>query len=112
MVRIDTPVPCNGCTLCCRGDAVRLLPNEIERFQNEPHALFSGLRMLAHQSNGNCVYLGPNGCAIHDDKPYMCRTMDCRLLAKRLTYTQARKMTKQGRVNMEVWKRGKELLRD
>lgn len=107
-------VPCNGCTRCCHNDAVRLMPDELNRFLHIPHSnpKFAGHVMLPHKPNGDCVYLGDNGCTIHDDKPYMCRTADCRLIAKRFNYTQARKLAVRNMIRIEVWRRGKELLRE
>lgn len=102
-------VPCNGCTLCCRGDAIRILPeDDPSRYQTEPHDRMAGHLMLAHKENGDCVYLGARGCTIQEDKPLMCKEMDCRRIATSLSWTQARKM---GNFNIVVWKRGKELLR-
>lgn len=105
-------VPCNGCTLCCHGDAIRILPHENhDRWQTETHPTLSGARMLAHRPNGDCVYLGTTGCTIHDDKPQQCREMDCRRIARTLTWTQARKLAATGRFPMAIWRRGRELLR-
>ena len=36
-------VPCNGCTLCCKGDAVRLLPGDDKtKWATVPHASMPG----------------------------------------------------------------------
>jgi hypothetical protein len=100
-------VPCNGCTLCCVGDAVRILPGEdAGKWETEAHPLLLGSRMLAHKRDGTCYYQGSTGCTIQHDKPQQCREMDCRAIASRLTYTQARKMN----IRLVVWKKGKELL--
>ena len=108
---MDNNVPCNGCTRCCRNDAVRLLPGDNPtQYKTEPHSIIPSALMLAHESNGDCIYLGKNGCTIHDTKPLMCREMDCRLIAREITWTQARKMSSQGLLNMAVWRRGKDLL--
>ena len=105
----DSPfgeVPCNGCTLCCHGDAIRLLPEDNERlYLTVPHARMKGHLMLDHKTNGDCVYLGVSGCTIHDWKPRMCQAMDCRVIAQRITYTQARKTG-----IVIVWRRGKDLI--
>ena len=109
----SSDVPCNGCTACCRGDAVRILPHEdATQWKTEPHPYISGARMLAHQLNGDCVYLGDGGCAIHHAKPQQCREMDCRVIANRVSWTQARKMDDVGTLNFEVWRRGRDLLKD
>lgn len=104
-------VPCNGCTLCCHNDAVRILPHEdASKWQTEPHPMLYDARMLAHKPNGDCVYLGERGCTIQHDKPQMCYEMDCRLLARRISWTQARKLNADGAFQLAVLKRGRELL--
>lgn len=105
-------VPCNGCTKCCHNDAVRILPHEdATRWQTEPHPARQfgpGTRMLAHKPNGDCVYLGPAGCTIQDAKPQICGEMDCRNVARAITWTQARKMPG---LPMDVWRKGRDLLK-
>ena len=108
---IKSKVPCNGCTLCCKDDAVRLYDYERDRFVHEVHPYMKGFWMLAHKKNGDCYYLGENGCTIHDSKPVLCDSMDCRNIANNVTYTNARKLDKNGRLRMSVWKKGKELLK-
>lgn len=106
-------VPCNGCTRCCHNDAVRILPHEdASRWQTEPHPRMPGARMLAHKADDSCVYLGAGGCTRQHDKPQMCREMDCRRIAEAINYTAARKLDKRGAMRIEVWLRGRELLRD
>lgn len=103
-------VPCNGCTRCCHRDAVRILPGEDEsQYKTETHSVYPNHRMLAHKKNGDCYYLGEKGCTIQDTKPQLCRQMDCRLIALRTTYTQARKIKY---FPIQVWRKGKELIRE
>lgn len=105
-------VPCDGCTRCCHRDAVRLLAgDDLSQYRTEPHPYMPEARMLAHKPNGDCLYLGEYGCTIHDTKPLMCREMDCRRIAQAITWTQARKMEARGALRMDIWRRGKELLR-
>jgi hypothetical protein len=106
-------VPCNGCRRCCQdGDLIRLLPGDVEtRYLTQPPPHQRGQLALQHKPNGDCIYLGETGCTIQDTKPRMCREMDCRTLARRLTFTQARKLAAQGRLPLLVWRRGRELLR-
>ena len=104
-------VPCDGCTRCCHGDAVRLLDSDdLSKYQTEPHPYMPEVRVVAHKPNGDCLYLGDEGCTIHDTKPQMCREMDCRRIAMAITWTQARKAAAGGVLRMDVWRRGKELL--
>lgn len=113
-------VPCNGCVRCCIGDAVRILSHEDHtQWVTEPHFKIEGARMLAHKPNGECVYLGQysptggrfaddrRGCTIHSNRPEQCHTMDCRNIAKNVTFTQARKLT----LPLAVWRKGRELLK-
>lgn len=105
-------VPCNGCTRCCRGDLIRLLPgDDASQYQTMPHPRAPGHLALAHGPDGNCVYLTDAGCSIHDRSPRMCQEMDCRAIAKQITFTQARKLADKGILRLPVWNRGRELLR-
>mgnify|MGYP003444304818 FL=1 len=108
---MNNDVPCGPCTRCCHNDAIRLLPgDDSEQYQTEPHPYLKDALMLAHKRNGDCIYLFTEGCTIHDTKPRMCREMDCRRLAQRITWTQARKLARQGKLRMEAWRKGKDLL--
>lgn len=108
-------VPCDGCTLCCHGDAVRILEHEDpSRWATEPHPFLPGQRMLAHKQNGDCLYLatlpsGLQGCTIHQSKPQVCSEMDCRLVYSRIPFQQARKLHLVGALSLKVWRRGQEL---
>ena len=105
-------VPCAGCTRCCHGDAVRLLPaDDPAQYRTEPHSDVPGALMLAHKPDGDCFYLGPDGCTIHETKPLMCRKFDCRKIAQAITWMRARKMNAGGLLKIAVWRRGKDLLR-
>lgn len=102
-------VPCNGCTRCCHGDAIRILPGEdAGQWRTVPHERWPSQRMLDHKPDGDCIYLGDRGCTIHATKPRMCKEMDCRRIAMAITFTQARKL---GNV-VNVWRRGRELLKE
>ena len=104
-------VPCNGCTLCCQGDAIRL-ENEDSPidYKTEPHPYISGALMIAHKPNGECVYLAKNACSIHDQAPSLCRIADCRNLALRLDYATARRLHFMNKIDIRVWDQGHKLL--
>jgi Fe-S-cluster containining protein len=103
--------PCNGCTLCCHGDAIRLLPgDDPTAYQTVPHDHDARFLMLAHKPNGDCIYLDEHGCTIHATKPQMCREMDCRNVAKNISYTQARKLDRKGILKLPVWRKGRQLM--
>jgi Fe-S-cluster containining protein len=104
-------VPCNGCTLCCQGDAIRLLPQDDPAlYQTVPHFVMAGEVMLAHKANGDCIYLD-GGCTIQATKPLMCKEMDCRRVTQAVTWTQARKLDAKGQLKMIIWRKGKDLMR-
>jgi hypothetical protein len=104
-------VPCNGCTLCCQGDAVRLEVEDMKMgYRTEPHPYIPGALMIAHKPNGDCVYLGAEGCTIHDRAPSLCRVADCRSLAIRLNFETATKLHALGRLDIRVWDQGQKLI--
>ena len=104
-------VPCNGCTLCCQGDAVRLEPEDLAGgYQTEPHPYIPGALMIAHKPNGECVYLKDGGCSIHHRAPSLCRAADCRGIAARFDFETARTLHALGRIDFRVWDQGRKLL--
>jgi hypothetical protein len=104
-------VPCNGCTLCCESDAVRLQDEDrAEEYLTEPHPYIPGALMIAHKPNGECVYLGEHGCSIHDRAPSLCRSADCHSLAVKLSFEEAKQLHAMGRLDMRVWDQGHRLL--
>ncbi|WP_421180392.1 YkgJ family cysteine cluster protein [Aeromonas enteropelogenes] len=111
-------VPCHGCTLCCRGDAISIHPelgDDASRYQTVPHCIpqlaAKGIVMLAHKPDESCVYLGEGGCTIHGQAPALCREFDCRGLVRKLGYTNARKAIKKGMLSAGFVRRGIELLK-
>lgn len=80
-VRPTRSVPCGTCNECCRGDAIFLHPehgDDASLYQTE---LYQGRVILAHKTNGDCIYLDRAlGCTIHDRRPTICREFDCRAL--------------------------------
>lgn len=75
-------MPCGSCHLCCKSEVLALLPDEGDDVQSYEHDYIDlpmgRVPVLKHKPNGECVYLGPNGCTIHDRAPYICRIFDCR----------------------------------
>ena len=104
-------VPCNGCTLCCQGDAVRLeAEDRALDYQTEPDPYIPGALMIAHKPNGDCIYLTEKGCRIHDRAPSLCRSADCRSLALKIEFEVARNLHLQRRLDLRVWDQGHKLL--
>lgn len=89
-------VPCNGCTACCRRELVPLLPEHGDdpgTFEVQEVAI-NGRQVpfLALRENGDCVYLGPDGCTIHARAPAVCRAFDCRRFFLSMTRAERRQM--------------------
>ena len=106
-------VPCNGCTLCCQGDAIRLLEEDNpDEYITEPHSYIPGALMLAHKPNGDCIYLEEKGCSIHDRAPSLCKSADCRSIAFKYNFETALKLHEMGRIDLRVWDKGNELIKD
>lgn len=104
-------VPCDGCTLCCQHDAVRLMPeDDPSQYRTEPHPYIPGALMLAHGSDGNCIYLDMHGCSIHDRAPSLCRSADCRQLARTMSFDRALALHEAGRLDLRIWDRGRKML--
>lgn len=106
-------VPCNGCTLCCKGDAIFLHPDkgdDISIYETvvTKHPL-SGKKahMLKHKPNGDCIYLGEKGCDNYENRPIICREFDCRKLFLSLTKNQRRNMVDNGTCDKEHLEAGK-----
>lgn len=73
---------CNRCRRCCSGKRIRVNPYEVYR-------LARGLAMtttefigrhttefgteLARMQDGRCVFLGDQGCTVHENRPLVCR---------------------------------------
>ncbi len=113
----NSAVPCDGCTLCCRGDAISLRPelgDDVSQYQTEPHykpeLAAQGVRMLAHKEDLTCVYLTDAGCSIHGRAPVLCQEFDCRALMKALGPERAVWAIKRGMLSPEIVLRGHELI--
>ncbi len=108
---IPGEVPCDGCTLCCKNDAVNLVGEEVYEFEREACRTSPSGFCIAHKPNGDCVYLGAHGCTIQDRKPSRCREMDCRLIAANMSRKEARELAQRRLFNMRIYQRGRDLLR-
>ena len=109
-------VPCNGCTLCCRGDVITLHPergDDPASYDTQKLTIpGSGIEVdiLKKGPDGNCIYLGEGGCTIYERRPAICRTFDCRDWFRRTTRTQRRILVKRGLADQAILDRGRELL--
>lgn len=72
---------CNACGRCCNRYIIRVNPYEVLRL-----AQYLGLSAsqflkkyvtpetaLIHKQDDSCIFLGPEGCAVHEARPLVCR---------------------------------------
>jgi len=108
-----TEVPCGDCFLCCTKGGIKLEPADYDQ-NGEPRfivmpEMINDKHELGHR-NGVCVYLHEGKCAIHNDKPIVCRNFDCRKLAIIFSKQQIIDLDTKGYHAMEYWEHGKELI--
>jgi hypothetical protein len=117
-VVVTASVPCGSCTICCQNNLIFLHPecgDVLENYEHEPAPKqFPERFVLKRLPGGDCVYLdrGVGGCIIHDRAPAICREFDCRAFAKRVGYTQGRKLVKAGLLTKRLLNRGRQLNRE
>lgn len=101
-------VPCGACHLCCKM-MTPLEPDEWSKYQTAFDV--TNRRVIVDRlPNGDCVYLGNDGCAIHDHAPRACQKFDCRWLFKHSDRAGRKLAVKQGRMPKAIFDRGRELL--
>lgn len=104
-------VPCGDCRLCCRSDVIMLLPDEgdvVESYEHIVVDLPEGRgAILKKGADGNCIYLGPEGCTIHDRAPLICRVFDCRRWFLSKTRIERRAMVKSGLADADIFEAGR-----
>lgn len=71
---------CRRCNSCCRNKRIQVNPYEIARLAralgistSEARARFTKDGVLLQTDDGNCVFLTPEGCGVHADRPLVCR---------------------------------------
>lgn len=107
-------VPCGSCHLCCRL-MTPLLPDRGDDVASYQTAVCfkpgqAPMLILDRLPNGDCFYLGPHGCTIHERAPHACREFDCRQTFLKSDREGRRLAVKQGRMSKEIFARGRELL--
>lgn len=107
-------VPCGSCKLCCTGrSAVMVMSDHGDDVASYDTTTFPGMGdipFLKFKPNGDCMYLGVEGCTIHDRAPFMCRIFDCREQHKMYTKSQRQELVRTGALSAEVLRRGAILL--
>ena len=74
---------CRRCSRCCQNKHVQLGPYEVARLaraRSESTSQFHTAwtvdgagTSLRQKEDGTCVFLGPQGCEVHADRPLVCR---------------------------------------
>ena len=104
-------VPCGSCKLCCQNFTVVVVMrdqgDDPETFETDGDG--DDLLTLKHKPNGDCIYLGEDGCTIHDRAPTMCRVFDCREQHAMYSRKRRRIMLRAGLLSKDVLRRGNEL---
>jgi len=107
-------VPCGSCHLCCKSEVLVLLPDEgddVASYQHEFMELPQGrLPVLKHKPNGDCVYLGEDGCTIHERAPFICRIFDCRRWFLAHSRAERRRMIATSLATKDVFAAGRDRL--
>jgi Fe-S-cluster containining protein len=115
---IREPVPCRGCTACCKRECILLLPehgDDVSSYENIPAPLTdkakealggAEYRSIPQKENGDCFYLTATGCSIWERAPYLCRTFDCRRAALMYPKKEQRRLIKAGVLDREILQAG------
>ncbi|MDH7512389.1 MAG: YkgJ family cysteine cluster protein [Clostridiales bacterium] len=73
---------CQVCGACCHNKAIQIDPHEALRLARNLgltttaflHVYVEkGGKVLRLKPNGSCVFLTPEGCSVHPDRPLVCR---------------------------------------
>ena len=107
-------VPCNGCRACCLHDMIPLMPERgdlIWTYEHEVIATLAGpAAVLRCAESGECIYLGRDGCTIHDRAPAICKAFDCRAMFLSKTRAERHAMVGSGMASKEVFSAGRKRL--
>jgi Fe-S-cluster containining protein len=76
-------------------------------YEHEVIATLAGpVAVLKCARNGECVYVGRDGCTIQDRAPTVCRAFDCRDLYRSKTSAERRAIVNSGVASKEIFSAG------
>ena len=107
-------VPCGKCRLCCQTLVVPLALEEYEQYdwawvvRTDTGETLG--RALKRRPNGDCVYLGENGCTIHGRAPHVCQRFDCRDLFLKYDRAGRRRVISSGELPKALFDKGREMI--
>ena len=114
-VAAPVDVPCGKCRLCCKTLIVPLAQEEYDQYDWAWITTRDGNRLgraLRRKPNGDCVYLGEEGCTIHGRAPHVCRRFDCRELFKKSDRAGRRQAIGSGKIPKALFDKGREMLKE
>lgn len=76
-------VDCGACRKCCKNSLI-LLQGDESPVAYQCYEFQPGVYALNQKANGECVYLGPQGCTIWGRHPVVCRVFDCAAFVSRM----------------------------
>jgi Fe-S-cluster containining protein len=79
-----TKIDCGNCRKCCKGHQLIALVEEDNRAEYQCHEFAPGQWAVDRTEDGDCVYLGPQGCTIWGKHPAVCRAFDCVAFVRRM----------------------------
>jgi Fe-S-cluster containining protein len=105
-------VACGSCRLCCRNQDVSLSLQHGDDPRIYETVIKAGpggevVHYLKRQPNGDCIYLGAQGCTIWPNHPVLCRIFDCAQLYERVPAEEQRKLIADGTFNAAVLEAGR-----
>ena len=108
-------VPCGTCRLCRHYDVILLIPDEGDVIESYEHQIVDvpgtgPVAVVKKGVDGNCIYLGPDGCAIHERAPAICQAFDCRRLFLSKSRMERRAMVKAGAADKEIFEAARKRL--
>jgi Fe-S-cluster containining protein len=74
-------VPCGDCTVCCRSfDEIPLTKgfDDFAAYRTRPSQHYD-VPVLEKNADGSCVHLVDGACSVYSNRPFTCRTFDCRI---------------------------------
>lgn len=114
---IRASVPCNGCRACCVRDLIVLHPECGDRIEDyECQSIINPLTgqqtyALKRNERNECIYLGIDGCSIHERAPVICKEFDCRRAFQKWSRKDRRMLVANGVMSKEVFDAGRQRIK-
>lgn len=77
-------VDCGSCRKCCKGQQLIVLVDGDDPRQYDCYEFAPGQMAVKRRINGDCVYLGGDGCTIHGRHPIVCKAFNCADFVRRM----------------------------